>query len=71
MTFCPERLTLARERRGATKRALAERVGLSSVAITQFEKGERTPGENTLLSLAQALAFPPEFFTQRHARHHG
>lgn len=60
--FNPSRLVLARKRRGMTKRALAERVGLTDRSITAFESGAAEPSEPTLTRIAQALRFPLAFF---------
>jgi Zn-dependent peptidase ImmA (M78 family)/transcriptional regulator with XRE-family HTH domain len=61
--FSPARLRLAREYRGLTQTALAASAGISSAAISQFEKldGNR-PAPTTLLGLAEALDFSLSFF---------
>ncbi|MFZ2587550.1 MAG: XRE family transcriptional regulator, partial [Alphaproteobacteria bacterium] len=59
-TFNPKRLTLARERRGLTKKKLAELVGLSVRAITGYELGEYLPESMDMIS--NALRFPVSFF---------
>ena len=61
--FNPSRLALARKRRGWTKRRLAQAAGLTDRSILLFESGELQPGELTLPALADALGFPPSFFT--------
>lgn len=61
--FTPSRLTLARRRRGFTKRHLAELVGVTDRSIAGFESGGIQPGDATLLRLADALSFPVRFFT--------
>jgi Zn-dependent peptidase ImmA (M78 family)/DNA-binding XRE family transcriptional regulator len=58
--FNPKRLTLARERRGLTKKRLAELVGISVRSITAYEAGESQPEDTS--NLASALGFLPEFF---------
>lgn len=66
--FHPPRLTLARELRGQTKAELAERVGKSAAAISQFEGGSKTicrPDPKTLAALALALGVPLGFFTRK------
>lgn len=60
--FTPSRLTLARKRRGLTKKRLAELVELSTRSVTAFETGETVPKAETLSRLAEILAFPPSFF---------
>lgn len=58
----PERLTFAREAAGWNQTQLAERLGITSSAISQFESGRTAPGTQTVAKLALALSFPPEFF---------
>jgi Zn-dependent peptidase ImmA (M78 family)/DNA-binding XRE family transcriptional regulator len=60
--FMPARLTLARERRGMTKRQLAERAELSDRIIKSYEAGAARPTFETLQSLSQVLGFPLQFF---------
>jgi Zn-dependent peptidase ImmA (M78 family)/transcriptional regulator with XRE-family HTH domain len=63
--FDGDRLSLARLLRGHTKTELADRVGLSAAAITQFERGLIRPRPEVLVSLAFALQVPAEFFSVR------
>lgn len=58
----PSRLSLARRRRGWTKKRLAEAVGISPRMITAYEAGEHEPNDSTLVGICQALQFPREFF---------
>jgi len=63
--FTPSRLTLARKKRGLTKKELAEFVGLKSAqSIINFESENHSdkPSEETLIRIAQALEFPVSFF---------
>lgn len=60
--FNPLRLTIARERRGMTKKRLAEAIDLSTVAIHRYEIGEDSPSEGSLSKIAVALDFPIAFF---------
>jgi Zn-dependent peptidase ImmA (M78 family)/transcriptional regulator with XRE-family HTH domain len=60
--FNPKRFAFARRRRGMTKRALADKTGASTRAITAYEAGERTPLPEILAQLAKLLEFPLEFF---------
>lgn len=60
--FDPERLTLARERSGLTKRDLAARVGVTAAAITQFERRQARPSAGTLSRLAGELGLPVTYF---------
>ena len=63
MTFTPSRLTVARNRRGLSKTALAKLVGLTARSISAYESGDTVPTADTLASLADALAFPSAFFS--------
>ena len=58
----PERITYARELRGLTKKALAEKIQKSPAAITQFESGMK-PDIDTLIRIANALAVPLSFLS--------
>jgi Zn-dependent peptidase ImmA (M78 family)/transcriptional regulator with XRE-family HTH domain len=58
----PSRLTLARNRRGFTKKGLAKEAGVSTRSVTGFESGELEPKPGTLVKIAQVLDFPPSFF---------
>lgn len=58
----PERLRLARRRRGLTKRALAKAAGLSAQTISNCENGVLVPSEETLRRLSETLRFPLAFF---------
>jgi Zn-dependent peptidase ImmA (M78 family)/transcriptional regulator with XRE-family HTH domain len=60
--FTPSRLTLARNRRGLTKKRLAELIGVSTRSVTGFESGELEPKADTLTRLSKELSFPPSFF---------
>lgn len=58
----PERITYARELRGLTKKALAEKIQKSPAAITQFESGMK-PDVETLLKIADTLDVPLSFLS--------
>jgi Zn-dependent peptidase ImmA (M78 family)/transcriptional regulator with XRE-family HTH domain len=60
--FSPERLRLARQRRGLFKQELAARVGVSVRAVTAWESGDAPPSEEHLAEIVRILAFPREFF---------
>jgi Zn-dependent peptidase ImmA (M78 family)/transcriptional regulator with XRE-family HTH domain len=62
--FKPESLTLARELRGYTKAELAEMIGKTSGAISQFEHGIIRPDVITLKSLSMSLGVPANFFAR-------
>jgi Zn-dependent peptidase ImmA (M78 family)/transcriptional regulator with XRE-family HTH domain len=66
--FQPARLTLARELRGLTRAELAERIGKSAAAVSQFEGGAKAgcrPDPKTLGQLALALGVPVGFFARK------
>lgn len=60
--FEPSRLTLARLRRGLSKTALAERIGVSVRSVTAYEDGDYEPSVDVQKSLSLALGFPRGFF---------
>jgi Zn-dependent peptidase ImmA (M78 family)/DNA-binding XRE family transcriptional regulator len=60
--FVKERLTQAREARGLTLVALADLVGVTSAAITHYEKGENAPRPETLEKIAEKLSLPLSYF---------
>lgn len=61
---CASRIRQARELRGLTQTALAERVSVTQAAVSQFEAGLTQPETATLGAIAKATGFPPEFFDQ-------
>ena len=62
--FDPERLTLARELRGLTRQQLAERIGKTPSAVSQFESARARPDAQTIGRLLLALSLPASFFAQ-------
>lgn len=60
--FNNTRFALARKRRGLTKRALAQEVGVTDRSITAYESGQTLPENQTVEKIALALRFPIEFF---------
>lgn len=60
--FNRNRLILARERRGQTKKGLAQLADITPVSLTQIETGKQVPKQLTISRLAQALDFPERFF---------
>ncbi len=60
--FNPRRLTLARHRRGLSKKALSAAVGITSRAQTAYEAGEYPPADDVLARIAAFLDFPVAFF---------
>lgn len=60
--FNPKRLREARLVRSMTISDLAEKIGVSKQAISQFELGEHSPKQETVLALINTLKFPKSFF---------
>lgn len=60
--FCPARLTLARRRRGFTKRAFGDAIDRTERAIVRYERGDRVPDAQTMQLLSKQLRFPIAFF---------
>jgi transcriptional regulator with XRE-family HTH domain len=48
----------ARKRAGLTQRAVAELIGVTNVAVAQWERGQARPGIEKRLDLSQALGIP-------------
>lgn len=59
--FCPERLSLARRRRGLTKSMLAAAVGVSPKTVGLWSQYAQ-PSEEHLAKLSAVLDFPVRFF---------
>lgn len=60
--FNTSRLIVARQRRGLTKKELAEKIGVDPRAVSGFEAGEYTPTDDNLGRIARVLGFPIGFF---------
>jgi len=60
--FAPTRLALARERRGRTKKSLAEEIGVTADAITKYETASCRPTLEKAELCATALRFPLDWF---------
>ncbi|RQO68246.1 XRE family transcriptional regulator [Aquitalea sp. FJL05] len=60
--FNPSRLTVARQRRGLTKRQLASQIETTEKTVQNYESGEMSPSEESLVRLSSVLGFPPAFF---------
>ncbi len=63
-SFVGARLKEAREARGLTAISLAELIGVSRQAISQYEHGSVTPHPAVMSRIASALNLPYEFFWQ-------
>jgi len=62
--FKPRKLAEAREARGMTQKALADRLGITRAAVCQYERGQRTPSRQVLLTLSFVLGMPTHYFLQ-------
>ena len=60
--FNPKRFSLARRRRGLTKREIAESMGVSERSVSAYEKGDQEPDPSNVQRMAKALNFPQPFF---------
>ncbi|WP_459480452.1 helix-turn-helix domain-containing protein [Clostridium saccharoperbutylacetonicum] len=58
----PSKLKEARVARALSLAQLSKLIGISSQAISQFEKGETKPSPQTLVKLIETLDFPINFF---------
>lgn len=64
--FTPSRLILARQKRGLSKKRLAELVGLTPQSICNFESNiiNEEPSAKTIENIARVLEFPISFFSK-------
>jgi len=62
--FDPARLELARKYRGFTKAELAEEIGVSAAAVSQYELGYAKPSPAVVAKLTLSLGFPLQWFSQ-------
>lgn len=60
-----ERIQQARLASGLSLRALAERAGVTAMAISKYENNQSTPSSKVLLAMAQALSVRTEYFFRR------
>jgi Zn-dependent peptidase ImmA (M78 family)/transcriptional regulator with XRE-family HTH domain len=66
--FDPDELTLARKFRGLRKNELAQAVGVTPAALSQYELGQSRPSPAVLARLALALGVPVRFFVIGHPK---
>lgn len=66
MTLFAERLSLARRLRGASRRELAQKIGVTDATFSYWESGRNEPTPERLRALATVLRVPEAFFA-RHA----
>jgi Zn-dependent peptidase ImmA (M78 family)/DNA-binding transcriptional regulator YiaG len=64
----PERIKEAREARGLTREDLAEALGISVQAVSQYEVGQTAPGPEALTRIIALTHQPPAFFTANRQR---
>ncbi len=57
-----QRIQQARKASGLSLRALAEKAGITAMAISKYENNQSTPSSKVLLSLAGALGVRTEYF---------
>src|SRR5687767_1339045 len=62
MLFSPERLALARERRGLFKHELAARLRVATTTASRWENNKRAPEPAVVEAIAGVLRFPPSYF---------
>ena len=60
--FVGERLRQSREARGLTAIALAELIGVSRQAVSQYENGPETPAPSVMHRVIEVLRLPLQFF---------
>lgn len=60
--FNGKRLSLARKRRGLTKKGFAEAMSLHPRTVLRWEEGERVPTDEELGKISLLLGFPEKFF---------
>lgn len=53
-------IKIARQKAGLTQKQLAEKVGLATITIQQYERNLREPRLENLKKIAHALNIPPE-----------
>src|SRR3954467_5193678 len=61
MSFCAQRLVIARQRRKLSGKDLADLAGLTPVTVSKAENGHQVEPP-TAARLAKALRYPLEFF---------
>lgn len=59
-----ERMKMARHMAGLSQRNLAEKVGVSAMTISNYERGENVPDSDMLIRLAKALGVKFEYFVR-------
>lgn len=62
MDFSPSRLRTARSRRGAKVKDLVEKTDLTRQTLAAFASGKKAPSREAVVTIANALEWPVEFF---------
>jgi Zn-dependent peptidase ImmA (M78 family)/transcriptional regulator with XRE-family HTH domain len=60
--FNPTRLALARKRKGWSKLAFAEKIGVDRKSVEAYEAGKTIPSDETIAEIVRVSGFPCEFF---------
>ena len=60
--FNSSRLTVARQRRGLTKRELGAAIGVDPRSVSGFEAGEYDPTAENIKAISFVLGYPTPFF---------
>lgn len=66
MSTAGARIKQARHRMKLSQRELAEQVGVSHTTISNYERGEKKPGSEVLMNIADALGVDLSFFLRAH-----
>lgn len=64
-TMLKDRLKTIRLQKGLTMVQVAEKLGVSYPVYSQWERGKRTPKEDTIQRLAKALEVSPDYLAGR------
>lgn len=64
-TMLKDRLKTIRLQKGLTMVQVAEKLGVSYPVYSQWERGKRTPKEETIQRLAEALEVTPDYLAGR------
>lgn len=60
--FCPERLKVARNRRGLLAQELATRVHVSGTTVSAWERARSSPKDHNVVAAAEVLDYPVGYF---------
>ena len=65
LEFNPEALTICRESRGLSQREFSKEIGVSQALLSQYEQGMKTPNEEKLELISNALRYKKEIFFEQ------